>query len=219
MSHLPLDALHRGAVLLTAAALLLTGCTAGPDPVVTNLGSSPTATGAANPAPAPARERAPAPLPGVTSCRVLPQQPAPTTTMGGAAADRLPALRLPCLTPGPDIDLSALCGRPVLVNLWATWCAPCREEMPLLQATSERHQQVQFLGVNTQDTPEAAAGFLAKTGVTYPQVLDPDGQLLDFLRVPGLPVTVVLDADGRITGRHIGQLHPESIENLLTTLT
>ena len=217
MSSPPRSPRHRNAGLLAAAALLLAGCAPSPDPVVTNLGSRPAGTSAAAHLPAP--EHTPAAVPGVESCRVLPQQPPPRGGGGGAAVDRLPALRLSCLTPGPDIDLSALRGRPMLVNLWATWCGPCREEMPLLQATSEHHQQVQFLGVNTQDTTEAAAGFLGKAGVTYPQLVDPDGKLLDFLRVPGLPVTVVLDADGRIAGRHIGQLRAESIEALLANLT
>jgi thiol-disulfide isomerase/thioredoxin len=136
--------------------------------------------------------------------------------MSGAAADRLPSLRLPCLIPGPDVDLAALRGRPVLVNLWASWCGPCRDEMPVLQAAHERYGgQVQFVGVDTKDAAGHAAAFLVELGVTYPQLVDLDGQLLGHLRVPGLPVTVVLAADGTVAAKHVGELDAESVEDLL----
>lgn len=202
--------LRRCPVLVTVVALTLAGCTGGgSDPVITGISSGP-ATGAAS-AGAPPLRHTPAAVPGVESCAALPQQ-----IPASATGQRLPPLRLPCLVPGPAVDLSALAGRPVLVNLWATWCGPCRDEMPLLQAAHLRHgDQVQFLGVNTQDTTDAAAAFLPDVGVTYPQVVDPDGDLLDHLRIPGLPVTVLLDADGRITAQHIGELDPNTLENLL----
>lgn len=74
---------------------------------------------------------------------------------------------------------------------------------------------MQFLGVNTQDTTEAAAAFLPDVGVTYPQLIDIDGNLLDHLRIPGLPVTVLLHPDGSIAAQHIGQLTPDTLEDLL----
>lgn len=197
----------RGAALLAVTAMVLVACTtdAGKRSGGVTGGSAPSAPAAA---PKPTAQ----PVQGVASCAELPQDP-PTHS---AVPDRLPPLRLPCLTPGPDIDLSALRGRPVLVNLWATWCDPCREEMPLLQANYERYRtQVQFLGVDTQDATEPAAEFLADVGVTYPQVVDLDGDLLNHLRIPGLPVTVVLDADGRIAGKHIGELDQASLDDLL----
>jgi len=149
---------------------------------------------------------------GVASCDTLPQGASSAET----SSDRLPPLELSCLTPGPSIDLAALSGRPVLVNLWASWCGPCREEMPALQAAHEQYgEQVQFLGVDSKDTTEAGAAFLGDIGVTYPQVVDPEGELLDHLGVPGLPVTVLLDEEGRIAATHVGQLDSESIEELL----
>jgi len=202
--------MRRHGALLTVVAAVLAGCTGGVDPVVS---SGPT-TGdrAGETAAAPPLQHTPVAVAGVESCAVLPQQ-APSRA---AAGERLPALYLPCLVPGPAVDLSALGGRPVLVNLWATWCGPCRDEMPLLQAAYTRHgDDVQFLGVNTQDTTEAAAAFLPDVGVTYPQVVDLDGKLLDHLRIPGLPVTVLLHPDGSIAARHIGGLTSDTLENLL----
>ncbi len=206
------SALYRRIGIPTVTAMLLAGCAGSPDPVITNITSSPATTGDAGaPVTAPAPGHTATAVSGVESCDVLPQQPA-----SDGPADRLPPLRLPCLTPGPDIDLSALRGRPMLVNLWATWCRPCREEMPLLQANYERYRtEVQFVGVDTQDATDPAAEFLAAVGVTYPQVADLDGDLLDHLRLPGLPITVVLDADGRIAGKHIGELSQASIDGLL----
>lgn len=204
---------RRHGALLTVVAAVLVGCTGGVDPVVSRVSGVPT-TGdrAGETAAAPPLQHTPVAVAGVESCAVLPQQP-PSLA---AAGDRLPALYLPCLIPGPAVDLSALGGRPVLVNLWATWCSPCRDEMPLLQAAHDQHgEDVQFLGVNTQDTTEAAAAFLPDVGVTYPQVVDLDGKFLDHLRIPGLPVTVLLHPDGSIAARHIGELTSDTLEDLL----
>jgi thiol-disulfide isomerase/thioredoxin len=196
---------------------MLAGCagdatTPGTVEIVT--GSTDDTGGAGRSLPPAAPGHTPTAVPGVASCAELPQQPP-----DGAEIDRLPQLRLPCLTPGPDVDLSALGGRPVLVNLWASWCGPCREEMPVLQAPYERYGgDVQFLGVDTKDATEPAAAFLAEVGVTYPQVVDLEGDVLAHLRLPGLPVTVLLDAEGRVVDQHIGALNTASMEDLLGTV-
>ena len=141
---------------------------------------------------------------------------------GGTSApgeEGLPALRLPCLADGPDVALDDLGDRPVLVNLWASWCAPCREEMPLLQQAYERYgDQIGFLGVDTEDTRSAAVSFLADFGITYAHVVDADKRLLTELGAPGLPVTLAVDADGRIVDRQIGQMSPARLEELVSRL-
>ncbi|MGI8693582.1 MAG: TlpA family protein disulfide reductase [Geodermatophilaceae bacterium] len=201
-------AILRLAGLLALMAVALVGCQATTDDALA-------ISAAGDSVAPPTAEHTATAVRGVASCAELPQESGTTAP----AADRLPTLQLPCLTPGPDIDLAALRGRPVLINLWASWCVPCREEMPLLQAAHERYgEQVQFLGVDTMDSADLAADFLVETGVTYPQLVDVDGDLLHHLRIPGLPVTVVLDADGRVATKHIGELSTESIDNLLTGL-
>ena len=179
--------------LLTAA--LLAGC-----------GTGATSAVEANPRSA---EVAPAAPP----CEELPEDAAPP------GPDALPPLKFSCLGPGPDVSLDRLTGRPTLVNLWATWCAPCREEMPLLQDAYASHgHQIRFLGVDIQDDAEAASWFLTDLDVGYPHVVDPDGELLRELGMRGLPVTLALDEDGQVVGRSVGQLTPLELEDLIDTL-
>jgi len=88
--------------------------------------------------------------------------------------------------------------------------------MPVLQGAYERYAgEVSFVGVNTKDNPEAAGAFLRDMGVTYPQVVDADGQLLNGLEIPGLPVTVVLDQRGIVATRHVGPLADGTLRQLI----
>ncbi|SSC22237.1 thioredoxin [Klenkia terrae] len=138
---------------------------------------------------------------------------------GAPRGNTLPTLTLPCLVPGGDVALDDLGDRPVLVNLWASWCSPCREEMPLLQDVYERYgSRVGVLGVNTEDTPSAAASLLADLDVTYAHVVDRDKRLLNELGVPGLPVTLAVAADGRILDRQVGQASAERLEEMISLL-
>lgn len=89
----------------------------------------------------------------------------------------------------------------------------------MLAEAARRNPDVRFVGINTQDRPEAAADFLARTGVTYPQLVDVDGVVLADTRVPGLPVTLVLDAEGRVVDRVIGEISGEELATLLDSLT
>jgi cytochrome c biogenesis protein CcmG/thiol:disulfide interchange protein DsbE len=188
---------------LTGLVLLLSSCSVGD--ADTETGPSGAASVAADQVFSPVR------VPGLESCAKLPASQA--ADVGG---ERLPDLSLPCLTGGPAVDLSQLAGRPVLVNLWATWCGPCREEMPILEDAYKQYAgEVSFVGVDTQDNPEAAAAFLREVGVTYPQLVDVDGQLLDHLGIPGLPITVVLDERGRVASRHVGPLTHETLRELV----
>ncbi|WP_409333180.1 TlpA family protein disulfide reductase [Trujillonella humicola] len=139
-------------------------------------------------------------------------------TVEGTAG--LPALRLPCLVGNQEMALEDLGGRPVLVNLWASWCGPCREEMPVLQAAYESYgDRVGFLGVNTQDSRSAAISLLTDVGVTYAHVVDEDGALLAELAARGLPVTLAVAADGRVVDRQLGPVSSARLEELLSQLT
>lgn len=175
----------------TCAVLVLAGCTTASAPG----GGTGEATGGTSgvkvdtPALRAAKQRA-----GIEDC--------PTPAQGGAQGTgdvALPDLTLPCLGGGPAVDLSALRG-PMVVNLWAQWCGPCRKELPYYQQLHERAgHRVRILGVDYQDTrPDWAIDLLRQTGVTYPSVADPGGDLRVPLRVRGLPAILFLDARGHV---------------------
>ncbi len=115
-------------------------------------------------------------------------------------ADGLPEVTLPCLGGGPDVELSALRG-PMVVNLWAYWCGPCREELPYYQRLHEEaSDKVAVLGIDYQDTlPQQALALAAETGVTFPLLADPSAQLRVPFRVRGLPGVLLVDGDGKVT--------------------
>jgi thiol-disulfide isomerase/thioredoxin len=174
-----------------AGCVLLTGCSrtgpAGPSDPAT------TATGAG--APPTADATAPAPDAGPACI------PSGTAVPAGAATVNL---SLPCLTGGQPVRLAAL-GRPAVVNLWASWCAPCRKELPALQRLAAKaNDAVAVLGVVTDDTAAAARSFVDDLGLTFPMLYDKDGQLKQATGKVALPVTVFLDAAGRAAGVYNG---------------
>jgi thiol-disulfide isomerase/thioredoxin len=116
------------------------------------------------------------------------------------AANPMPDVTLDCFGGGPDVDLTTLRG-PLVMNLWAQWCPPCREELPFYQQLHEQAgDQVTVLGVDYQDTrPDWAMDLLEQTGVTYPNLADPGGKLRVPFRVRGLPGIVFVDEDGEVT--------------------
>ena len=120
-----------------------------------------------------------------------------TSSKAGAGQDdRLPDATLQPLGSGEPVHLASLKG-PMVINLWASWCAPCRDELPEYQAFARKYAgKVDVLGVDWQETRADAARKLARdSGVTYPLVTDPDGRL----RSQALPKLILLDADGRVT--------------------
>lgn len=152
-------------------------------------------------------------VPGVPSCRVLARMQAGSPAPPGTGID---SQSLACLTDGPAVDLSQLRGKPVLVNLWASWCGPCRDEMPILQAAHDRYgERIQFVGVATRDASSPAANFLRAMGVTYPQLADPDAKLLAQLGIPGLPVTLILGSDGSVVDKQIGAFDEDQLKDAL----
>ncbi len=118
----------------------------------------------------------------------------------------LPDLVLPCLDGGPDVDLRATApGRPTLVNVWATWCPPCVEEVPDLVAFAERAgDRVGIVGVLTQDPASNGLEFARQFSMTWPSVVDDRGEVFRAFR-PGPPVTLFLDADGRVVHKKSGK--------------
>jgi DsbE subfamily thiol:disulfide oxidoreductase len=116
---------------------------------------------------------------------------------------------------GSKIDLSAYKGKPVIVNFWASWCVPCREEFPLLQqklAELGPTDGLEILGVLYKDEPELAQKFLADFGAAWPTVTDPDGAIAADYRVVAPPQTYFIDKDGVIRGMQIGQVEAKDFD-------
>lgn len=133
---------------------------------------------------------------GVERCE--PGQPGDAEA-GGHTPDRMPDVVLPCLGGGPDVDLSSLRG-PMVVNLWAQWCGPCRGELPYYQRLHERAgDRVRVLGIDYQDTqPQQALELVRDTGVTYPLLADPAAATRAPFRVRGLPGLLFVDEHGSV---------------------
>lgn len=127
-------------------------------------------------------------------------QPCPVPASGAAAAGPLAGVVLPCLGEEAAVDLgAALAGRPALLNYWGPLCEPCREEMPALAAYSAEPGAVTVLGVEMQRLPEGGLDLMARLGVHFPSVSDPDGVLQAALRSPPvLPLTYLVSPDGRV---------------------
>ncbi|MGH9271586.1 MAG: TlpA family protein disulfide reductase [Ilumatobacteraceae bacterium] len=135
----------------------------------------------------------------------------------GDGPDRLPAVTVTPLDGGPGpLDLAGVTG-PAVINMWATWCAPCRRELPAFQDASEAHPDVAFIGVDIAEDPVAARAFLDRLGVTFPQYADQDGELSDALGVASLPVTLLVDGRGELT-THLGPMSPDDLSAALATL-
>ncbi len=139
-----------------------------------------------------------------------------------AAGDRgtAPALAGPVLGGTDRFDLAASRGKVVVVNVWASWCAPCRSEAPALESawSALRTRPVQFLGINTRDRAPNAEAFARRFGVTYPSVIDEEGLLLlGFKNLPpnAVPSTLVLDREGRVAARVTGEVGESTVRGLV----
>lgn len=136
-----------------------------------------------------------------------------------AAADdgerpAVPELRLPLLEGEGEIDLVSLRGQAVVVNFWASWCVPCRNEAPLLESAwrSWGERGVAFVGVNAQDFVGDARAFVKRYGITYPNVHDGPGETLGRFGITGFPETYFIDADGRIVSRVPAEIDADALE-------
>lgn len=107
---------------------------------------------------------------------------------------------------GPNLRLSEYRGQVVMLNFWATWCGPCRQEMPLLNALYEQYRKAGFtlLGVNVDDAQAHARTMARKFGVRFPVVFDNDKRVSKLYQVDAMPSTVLIDRDGRVRYRHRG---------------
>ncbi|MFW6203569.1 MAG: TlpA family protein disulfide reductase [Actinomycetota bacterium] len=123
-----------------------------------------------------------------------------------------------------EFHLADAAGEIVVLNVWGSWCPPCRKEAPALQAVHEdlADEGVRFVGVNTRDNEVAALAFEEEFGITYPSVADPDGRRMlafrDTLPPNAIPTTLVIDRDGEMAARVLGEITESSLRGLLTDL-
>jgi peroxiredoxin len=117
------------------------------------------------------------------------------------------------------VTLAAYQGRPVILNFWATWCNPCRQEMPLLQQAYETHQHMGLtvLGISQDESnrSQVVRTYWWRAGLTFPTLLDPDGTAAKRYQVVILPSTIFVDAQGQVTAIHRGPLNASQLEQYL----
>jgi peroxiredoxin len=122
---------------------------------------------------------------------------------------------------GGDLSLDDFRGDIVVLNVWASWCAPCRAEAPELQEVwlESEGAGVQFIGLNTRDSTTAARGFVDTMGLTFPSVEDQDGRLqllfADSLPPQAIPSTLVIDREGRVAARALGRVSAGTLRGLI----
>jgi thiol-disulfide isomerase/thioredoxin len=139
---------------------------------------------------------------------LAPQQPA--TPLPKIAAMRLD---------GTPVSTASLAGRPLVINLWATWCGPCRREMPMLMEVAAARSDVTFLLLNQGEAAGVVRGYLKDNGLSDAHVaLDPGGDAGRQIGAPGLPTTLFVSADGLVRSVHTGEISRAALADELNAL-
>lgn len=117
------------------------------------------------------------------------------------------------------VSLSDHKGRGVVINFWATWCPPCKEEMPLLEAYSQKYSgSLVVLGVNYQEQDDVVRKFVQENGIGFPLLLDRSGTVADTYYVHNFPATFFIDSQGIIRAQHLGLLTEQVLVRYLKTI-
>ncbi len=143
----------------------------------------------------------------------------PGVSEGISEGNRAPDFRLEDLD-GNQVSLQDHRGQVVLINFWATWCEPCRDEIPDIEAVYQARRDEGFavLGVNSHETRGAIEPFVGELGVSYPILIDENGRVEKTYRPVGLPMSVLVDQDGIIQRRHLGVLTRDQLQEYLAEL-
>jgi cytochrome c biogenesis protein CcmG, thiol:disulfide interchange protein DsbE len=116
-------------------------------------------------------------------------------------------------------ELRASRGKPVVVNFWATWCDPCKKEMPRLVSAHEKYEgRVAFLGIDVQDDPDAAVDFARRYRIPFRSLADRAGDIRRKEKILGLPVTQFYDEDGDLAFVHNGEIRSDELEEKIEEL-
>jgi thiol-disulfide isomerase/thioredoxin len=139
-------------------------------------------------------------------------QPAPAAVDGTGVP-----IRLAGTDPinGRPVDLATFRGRPVVLQIWASWCHGCNDEAPHVSTLSKRRSDIAFVGLNFRDVDSEAQGFYRRYGWTFPSIADPQGDLAFGLGLQGTPTTIFLDAEHREIGRIVGATDETEFERAI----
>ena len=113
------------------------------------------------------------------------------------------------LLDGENVTLSSFRGKVVFLNFWASWCPPCREEMPSMETLYQRYKDLglEMLAVNLRESPDEVRRFVQSNGYTFPVLLDRTGRVGSNFGVSGIPTTFIIDREGKIIGRLVGSIY------------
>lgn len=139
------------------------------------------------------------------------------TTSGLQRGDQAPNFAL-VLDDGQYLELADLTGRPVLINFWATWCGPCRLEMPEIVAAANQNEELVVLAVNVQEELPQLTAFTEDFQMSMPVVRDAEGDLRDLYGVRGMPTSVFIDREGKIATVWTGILTRDALQELLAAI-
>jgi len=166
----------------------------------------------------------------LSACSADPATDAGFVSGDGSVTILDPTERTPApVISGVDLDGNSLStadfpGDIIVLNVWASWCAPCRAEAPALEevATEFAGQGVQLIGLNTRDSAASARNFVSKYGVSFPSIVDTDGRLQlrfnDTLPPQAIPSTIVLDQQGNVAARALGAVDASTLSGIIETI-
>jgi len=141
-------------------------------------------------------------------------QQAPSSPIIGRLA---PPIELATLD-GSQTSLASYHGRPVVVNFWATWCEPCKQEMPALQAETDSHPDLVVLGVDNIEPAVRVKPYVEQLGISFPVVLDQDGSVAEEYEVIGMPTSFFVDRSGVLRSVYRGALTPDALRDSLAEI-
>jgi cytochrome c biogenesis protein CcmG/thiol:disulfide interchange protein DsbE len=203
---------QRVALVLSAAAISLSACSS--SETAGELVSQPSSNSSSSETLSVAGDRDPELLALMQEVNL---DPCPTAALNpDAAIPGLPDQVFECLGDTSSISLAQVRGTPLVVNVWASWCPPCIQELPLLEKVSrELDGEVDFIGINIEDDSTKALQLMQDFGISYPSVIDRSGDTRAPLTIPGPPVTYFVTSQGVIAGRWDGAIPNEKTFNSL----